>query len=530
MKNTYKILVSALAILSLSSCLKDINPTDVLTEDRKNEISQENPDKVFSATLTGVYTNIQQAVLSNLSHNYFGQKSFDYLTSLMGNDMVMTGRFAMSIYHYLMDYWQEDYAPTGNRWREYYDHIAAANTIIKAIDEQDPATTNAALSYLAQAKAIRGYAYLQLANLYQRCYYVGADGTKWGKGTKYDWSNEPLVPLLTELTEGDQPRSTVKEIYDVIISDLTSAIDIFAKIGATKTATQNDFDGCVASLYLARAYMNMHEWTKAIACAQTVMDNYGILTTEADILQGFSSLSLPDVVFGCPITADNSTIYMSFFSQMDMFGDGYAGIGVWRAGFKPFVDRIADTDIRLEWFLCDRSVSNVAFAGNKQVDYQSCKFIGCGRDNLVDDGSGKFVGTGWELGNYIYLRSEEAWFIKAEALAHNNDIPGAKTVLAEVMAPRQKGYELVTSDKAAVIEEINFQKRVEFWGEGIEFLDNRRLNIPLDRTDETWGAANNNHLDGGKIKLGVEELGFTYQIPKSEIENNKELTDADQNK
>ena len=27
-----------------------------------------------------------------------------------------------------------------------------------------------------------------------------------------------------------------------------------------------------------------------------------------------------------------------------------AGIGVWRAAFKPFVDRIADNDIRLQWF------------------------------------------------------------------------------------------------------------------------------------------------------------------------------------
>ena len=61
------------------------------------------------------------------------------------------------------------------------------------------------------------------------------------------------------------------------------------------------------------------------------------------------SISLPDVVFGSDVTADNSTTYMSFFSQMDTYGDGYAGIGVWRAAFKPLVDRIADTDIRLQY-------------------------------------------------------------------------------------------------------------------------------------------------------------------------------------
>lgn len=525
MKKIYIILASALAMLSLSSCLKDTIQDTYLTEEKKSEISSENPDKVFAATLTGVYTNIQQACLDDLKHNYFGQKSFDYLTSLMGNDMIMTGQFAMSLYHYLMDYWQQDYVPTGNRWREYYDHIAAANTIIANIKEDGASA--AALSYLAQAKAIRGYAYLQLANLYQRCYYVGADGTKWGKGLVYDWSEKPLVPLLTEETTGDQPRSSVKDVYALIISDLSDAVRIFSEIGATKTATTSDFDGCVASLYLARAYMNMHEWDKAIDAAQVVIDNCPVLTSEADILQGFSNVNLPDVVFACPITSDNATIYMSFFSQMDMFGDGYAGIGVWRAGCNTFVDRIADSDIRLEWFLCSRSQANSTFAPNKQVDYQSCKFIGCGRDALalVD---GKWVGTGWELGGYIYLRSEEAHFIKAECLAHKDELADAKQVLKDIMVTRQPDYVANVASKADLIEEINFQKRVEFWGEGIEYLDNRRLNIPVDRSDENLGV--NNHLAAAKtIKVGAEEMGMTYQLPISEIQNNKTLTDADQN-
>lgn len=527
MKSTYKILVSALAVLSLSSCLKSLEPTDVLTEDKKNELAAEDPGKIFSATLTGIYSNMQQACLSDLSHNYFGQKSFDYLTSLMGNDMIMTGRFGMSLYHYLMDYWQQNYVPTGNRWREYYDHIAAANTIISGIDPET--ATNAALSYYAQALTARGYAYFYLANLYQRSYYVGADGTAWGKGDVYDWHEAPCVPLLLPETAGvAQPRASVEAVYTQIVADFTEAIEVFEKIGATHTASVADFDGCVASIYLARTYMCMHEWDKAIACAQTVIDNVPVLDTEADVLQGFSSLALKDVVFGCPITTDNSTIYMSFFSQMDMFGDGYAGIGVWRAAFAPFVDRIASDDVRRNWFLYAGSEANTTYAAMKQVDYQSCKFIGCGRENLIDNGDGTYTGEGWELGNYIYLRAEEAHFIKAEALAHKDDVASAITALGEVMKHRSASYSFSTADKAAAIEEINFQKRVEFWGEGIEFLDNRRLNIPVDRTVETW-PENNNHLAAAQIKVGAEEMGMTYQIPMSEIDNNPCLTEADQN-
>ena len=70
----------------------------------------------------GMYSDMQQYYDTNMQHNYFGQKSFDYLTSLMGNDMIMTGRFGMSLYHYLLDYWSTEHIlrPT----------IAGKNTIV----------------------------------------------------------------------------------------------------------------------------------------------------------------------------------------------------------------------------------------------------------------------------------------------------------------------------------------------------------------------------------------------------------------
>ena len=120
----------------LTSCIEDADVTAYLTEDQLGNVAQEDPDKAFSAAVAGMYTDMQQYVDVNMSHNYFGQKSFDYLTSLMGNDMIMTGRFAMSMYHYLLDYWQQNYTPTNNRWKEYYRVIANANNILKLIDHR----------------------------------------------------------------------------------------------------------------------------------------------------------------------------------------------------------------------------------------------------------------------------------------------------------------------------------------------------------------------------------------------------------
>ena len=156
--------MAALAATTLSSCVEDAEVTAYLTPDKKNEIAAENPDKVFAAQVAGINTDIQSYVYSNMSHNYFGQKSFDYLTSLMGNDMIMTGRFGMSLYHYLFDYWQQDYDATLNRWRQYYRAIDSANQIIATISEDE--TNPDVLKYKATALAARGYAYLHLSYLY----------------------------------------------------------------------------------------------------------------------------------------------------------------------------------------------------------------------------------------------------------------------------------------------------------------------------------------------------------------------------
>ncbi|MBQ8553663.1 MAG: RagB/SusD family nutrient uptake outer membrane protein [Alistipes sp.] len=522
--------MAALAATTLSSCVEDAEVTAYLTPDKKNEIAAENPDKVFAAQVAGIYSDIQSYVYSNMQHNYFGQKSFDYLTSLMGNDMIMTGRYGMSIYHYLFDYWQQDYNATLNRWRQYYRLIDSANQIIASIaeDEVNPDV----LKYKAIALAVRGYAYLHLSYLYGLPYYMGADDTVWGKGQQYDNANALCVPIVTETLTGDQPRSTVAQVYTQLMGDLKTAYDLFESFGMVKTASPTDIDGSFAAMYLARAHMIKHEWSEAAKYAQVIVDNYPVLTGN-DILQGFSNINLPDVVYGCDITADNSGIYMSWFSQMDMFGDGYAGIGVWRAGFKPFVDRISDTDIRLDWFWTPRNLSKLASEFGMigaYVYYQSCKFIGGGRSNVRVVGSGDdayLAGANWHLGDYIYLRSEEAHFILAEALAHQGS-DDAVDVLNDFMVTRDPNYAYTFSSKAALIEEINYQKRVEFWGEGIEYLDNRRLNIPIDRTDATWGAANN-HFSGAKYALTQDAKNFLYQIPMTEIDNNSMIDESEQN-
>ena len=104
------------------------------------------------------------------------------------------------------------YANPFARYAIFYNQIKAANDIILSID---PATASETEKYyLGQAKAVRAFDYLCLAPYYQFRYATSKD--------------LPCVPLITEETTNfvNNPRATVGKVYEQIISDLNSAIDI----------------------------------------------------------------------------------------------------------------------------------------------------------------------------------------------------------------------------------------------------------------------------------------------------------------
>lgn len=519
MKKIFLILAVGVAA-TLSSCLKDAEVTSSMTQASKDQLTSDDPIKMYEAALVSQYVNMQSYVYSNLQHNYFGQKSFDYLTSLMGNDMCMTGQYGMSLYHYILDYWQRNFAPSANRWKQYYQHITEANIMLEDLAK---AEVTPQLSYFkAAALTARAYAYLHLAYLYGLPYYMGAEDTIWGMNTVYSGSNAdaPCVPLMLE---GDQAtndreatlkaRATVGEVMTQIVKDLEGALELYATAGKLHTADPCDFDGMVAANYLMRAHMLMHEWKKAEDVSKLIVDNVP-LATAAQLMQGFSDISLPNIVMGCDITADNSGTYMSWFSQMDMFGAGYAAIGVARVADNRLIAAISNTDIRLDWFWTSRNLQKLGAEFGKvyaQHYNQSLKFIGAGRSNPFGS---------WHLGDYIYLRSEEAHFVYAEALAHQGKLTEAVEVLTNLMTIRDANYAFPHNlTKEEVIYEINLQKRIEFWGEGIEYLDNRRLNIPVNRLYQ-----GTNHPTWLNV-TGQESECFVYEIPLLETQYNPELKD-----
>ena len=118
------------------------------------------------------------------------------------------------------------------------------------------------------------------------------------------------------------------------------------------------------------------------------------------------------------------------------------------------------------------------------------------------------------------MRAAEAYFIKAEAEAKSSG--DAAQTLYNIVSTRDASYVKSTKSGQALVDEIMLHKRIEMWGEGLEFYDNKRLNIGVDR------SSSQNHTVMKTVPAGKD---FTFQIPLSgEIELNPHIDkDKDQN-
>ena len=83
------------------------------------------------------------------------------------------------------------------------------------------------------------------------------------------------------------------------------------------------------------------------------------------------------------------------------------------------------------------------------------------------------------------MRVEEMYLIEAEATAHYDAATG-KSLLLSFMANRDPAYTVPAAND--LIDEIIFQKRIEFWGEGIICYDLKRLNIGMHNGDTGTNA------------------------------------------
>jgi SusD family. len=508
MKAIYKYtLMSLLGVGMFTACSEDLLETSPTTAVATNEMTQ-NSSKAISA-IEGIYRFFYTyGYTSGWEAEEFGLSALNLTADLMGEDHIQSkGGSNWFWYDYRYDV-KYDFTHNAGRpyavWNFFYTAISNANyvTAAETTMEGDPSDVK---YVVGQAYAIRAFSYFMLAQWYARTY----------KGHE----KEPCVPIYTDPTDKTtqgKKRAPVDSVYARIDKDIVKAEEL---LGASEKVreSKSHFSLAVAYGLHARIAQVEENWnaaldyaTKAIAEAK----KEGIDVASVGQFAGLNNVAAQNVMWGMKIISDQVTTYNSFFTHMDADMGKY-GDSAPHQITRSLYAKMGDKDERRAWW-------DPNHANNGENGYQQEKF--------------KFLNyQTWE-GDYIFMRVEEMYLIKAEAECMLGQDATAQQTLTALIQTRDKNYECTRTGKdlgkltsdftGSLREEIINQRRIELWGEFGRIYDIRRLHQGFKRTEED-GHPSAAILDGTD---DPESYRWIMTIPQSEFDGNANMDeDKDQN-
>lgn len=493
MKKLYIISLTALLLFGAASCSKDfleVQPTEFLTADQIQEASVNNPD-VVAGSIAGIYTLMfETGTGGTTGHDDFGQKGYDIFSDFLTGDLALTVS-TYGWYRTLTEFQvTQDYTYTDNYqvWRYYYRIIRSANSVIDALGGNDftpESETNQHM--MGQALAMRAYGYFYLTQFFQN---------------GYD-SAEEILPIYTDPTQPNQPKSTAQEVYALIVKDLTLSITLLETYARP---TKTEVNKYVAEGLLAYTYGAMGNFADAKTAAADIINNGGFTLMNADEVVydfdddpvgGFNDINvLSGWMWGVDITTDNGLNLVSWWGQMDRYTYSYQWAGDRKAIDKGLFDAIPDNDVRKGQFYNNSESSYYLVAMYKFYD-----------PNRVTGGQ-RTVTT-----DYLYMRVAEFYLLHAEAAAQTGDDASARTSLKALLSERLDDTSYVDGlSGQALLDEIYLQTRIELYAEGKSYLAMKRFKATITR--------GSNHLSFVGEPISYDDTRLTFKIPQSEIQNN----------
>ena len=497
MKNILKIgFVAFTATALLSGCIKETFPTSVATS---GQVAS-NP-AALESQVNGMAAYVNKVQHLGVNHSEFGYPSMGMIRDVMGEDMAT----AASAYEHFTAWIEaralsDQYAYPQQVWNYFTGFLLTANSVISSVDETT--ATDAQKQYLGMAYCYRAMINLDMGRMYEY--------------KKNNYTNAPemeglTIPIVREnMTEAEarnNPRVQKAVLIEYIHADLAKAIDFLSDDegkSAFKRMNKTQPDLSVAYGLQARTYLWEEKYEEAAQAAKNAIDKAIVGTeykalTEAqatDTTTGFNSANSNSSWMWCSSLvkeddAVKSSIinFTSWIASETVFG--YACAGPFRLIDARLYSRISNSDWRKKWWKAPEGVkidqkfipATASYAGSESVpEYANIKFRpGSGNPDTEDPGA---------VCDYPLMRMEEMMLIIAEADARKGSSQG----LVDFMATRNPDYVCTASGVDALVDEIFFQKRIEFWGEGINFFDYKRLGKGVTR-----GYAGTNHYEDARL-------------------------------
>ena len=118
--------------------------------------------------------------------------------------------------------------------------------------------------------------------------------------------------------------------------------------------------------------------------------------------------------------------------------------------------------------------------------------------------------------DYPIMRIEEMYYLKAEAALHTLGVPAAAKALEDIVKTRNSAYTCTATTADAFLDEYVFQKGIEFWGEGINYFDAKRLEVGIHRAYKGSNCERYQHC----IDMDGAYVGWTPGWNQAELNAN----------
>ena len=527
-----------------------------------SQISQEKYEQLGSSklegTLNGLYTMVY--TMSSSNHDCFGQRSIDLWGDILCGDIAVTDKKYGWLYtdEQMLTYSSR----TSTIWSFYYKMIHNVNSTVSSIEatgnisalvEQygypdqsvaEPTYTYSSEEilyglYLAQALTLRGYCYLNLANWYTPI--PGSDDMLGKNITTY-----ACIPIYTEANMGEaQALSTSAAVYNRVFNDLKKAIELYENFnkyyydnnGAEfKRTSKLAVDINVARGLLAYAYLNAAPYYSSIApetCldynrkahkyAKEVMDSgaYEMIPNSKLYSTGFNNVEDNSWMWGQNVVTETSGGLKSWFGQVVIHSYSYAWAGDTKVIDDNLKALIPDWDGRSRWF--NDGSSNSTFKGCPDGKFYSAA---CPTSTNTND-----IDREW-LSDNILMRYESMFLIAAEACYGIDSLTAAADYLTTITDQRLNdeypdanteyaAFKASLTNKTTLLSAIEYNWRIEMWGEGYGLQTFRRLVPQLQMAKARTRGGNHSYNAGVEIK--PTEHYFNMNIPSSESTYNPKI-------
>ena len=355
-------------------------------------------------------------------------------------------------------------------WEYNYKIINHCNIILETIDTFNEAQPDGVAEIKGQALAIRAWAYFNLIRYFQQTYVIA--------------KSQPGVPIYTSRATAEREqadRSTVEQVYTLILEDLNSALSLLSNYERPRMEYINKD---VVNTFLAQVYITMQNWGEAASHANAARSAYPLMTGE-EYSSGFAT-SNNEWIWGFSQTENDNIQTQNLFGRW--------GINDHRPAGTVF----ADNTLR-----CNESFVNMFEAGDvrNQFWYKDAGALNSGwaSDKFRDDGADYY-------GDMIITRAAEMYLIEAEALAEQNQTSQALALLNELQTARNATL-TTTTDKAALLDAIWIEKRKDLYSEGLVFWDLLRMQKDLVKAGDAQD----------QFAIPARSYQFIMQIPTDEM-------------